>query len=46
LAHCFGDAKNERDKVLKKVEKPKGATGTGGVETRHRCNGLDIGAKP
>jgi len=46
FAYRFGDARNERDKTLKKIEKPKGATGIGGVATRRRCNGLDIGAKP
>jgi hypothetical protein len=46
LAYRFGDARNERDKALKRIEKPKGATGTGDAATWRGCNGLDIGEKP
>ena len=46
MEHHFGDGKDEWDKALKRIEKPKRASGIDDVATRRGCNGLDIGAKP
>jgi hypothetical protein len=44
--HRFGGATDERDEALKRIKKPKGASGTGDAATWRGCNGLDIGEKP